>query len=91
MKYDTDKMEIVMEKLAAKNLARIKSNKTTSDGQRSRGQGWQPYVVAVGEFRLALKQSGIAYPEDAVAFAALMKPIADKILPKYRRQLAKTP
>lgn len=86
MNYDTDKAEALMEKLARENVEKIFANKLCAEGVRV-GRKWVPYVVKFSHMVAAMKSAGLKYPADYITLANWLKPIADKVLPKYQRKL----
>jgi hypothetical protein len=89
MTYDTEKAEALMEKLASENVAKIRANKMCAEGKMV-GRTWKPYIVKFSHMVAEMKSAGLKYPADYITLANWMKPIADKVLPKYQRQLKRT-
>lgn len=87
--FETTKAEQLMERLAARNVALIKANKLVPEGSRYRGR-YTFYIVKFSEMELALRQAGIVVPQNYIDLANWLRPIAKRVLPKYRKQLQKT-
>jgi hypothetical protein len=86
--FETKKAEELMDRLAVRNVALIKANKLVPEGSRFRGR-YTLYIVKFSEMQLAIRQAGIVVPQNYMDLVNWLRPIARRVLPKYRKQLKK--
>ena len=73
----------LMEKLAKKNVAEFIAGRQVMEV----GHGGVPYIVKLSEMIAELKKHGIERPGNYIDLTQWLKPIADRVLPKYRRKM----
>lgn len=82
--FETQKIESLMERIADRNVAEAIEGKRILEVNSGKCQ-----IVKASEFEAEVKRAGLTYPKDYISAKEFMKPIADRVLPKYNKIIRK--